>query len=265
MIAPVPSHIFNAEFLHSPAATAAAWISILGATALTIKLIGTLFKYRKYHNKILRKSGVPAFVLNIFLIPISLKSLPKIGWPEKTITVIFSIIFLCAAYYFIPALIQTVKAPPNATWLYWKKSGEPFYISKKMATAATLLSSPGWTISVDDCSMPSLTNTRKYSALTIEHKEDLCKLLTSTDGQSYLDKAIKKFHKDKMFIYTMVPLTMIVLLWLTLGFIFTIHYSGKVRKYILNEQKKAIHCAYGEFKPEGIYTIYQELDRNTLC
>lgn len=260
----VPPNIFNAEFLNSPAATAAAWISIIGTFFLIIKLAGTLFKYRKHHNKILKKSGVPAFILNTFLISISLRKLPKIDLPDKIVAVVFSVIFLFASYYFTPVLIQTLKTPPEAALLYWKSSGESFYISKKMATAATTLFPPDWEISVEDCSQENTENIERYNLLTIEHKENLCKLLTTQEGLNFLDKEITKFKKDKFFIYSVVPLTMLVLLWISLGFILTIYYSNKVRKYILTEQKKAIHCAHGEFKAEGIYAIYHELDRKNL-
>lgn len=54
---------------------------------------------------------------------------------------------------------------------------------------------------------------------------------------------------------------MFILLWLSMGLMLTIHYSRKVRKYILTEQKNAILWVNGEFKAEGIYAIYQELER----
>lgn len=63
----------------------------------------------------------------------------------------------------------------------------------------------------------------------------------------------------------MVPVVNLVLFWLTVGFALTIYFSNKVRRYILAEQKKAIHCAHGDFKAEGIYEIYKELDHKTLC
>lgn len=264
VINPISSNIFNAEFLNTPAAALAAWISIFGAaiTLVTI-VIRALFKYRKSHDVILKKSGIPAFVLNFFLIRIPLKRLPTITWAEKAISILFSLLFLYAIYIFGPALIQTIKTPPNNTLLYWKSSGESFYISNKLATAATILSTPDWIISKDDCLQPSSASAEKYKLLTIEHKEDLCKLLTTDEGKVYIDKSVKKFIKDKFFIYSITPMTMFILLWLSLGFMLTIHYSKKVRKYILTEQKNAIHWANGEFKAEGIYSIYQELERKT--
>lgn len=53
---PISSNIFNAEFLNTPAAALAAWISIIGAviTLVTI-VIRALFKYRKSHDVILKK------------------------------------------------------------------------------------------------------------------------------------------------------------------------------------------------------------------
>ncbi|WP_330983498.1 MULTISPECIES: DUF6216 family protein [Enterobacterales] len=261
----IPANIFNTEFLNSPAATAAAWISIIGAVALSIKLIGTVFRYKQHHNEILKKSGVPAFILNIFFITIPLRKLPGTDWSDKIITIAFSLAFLFSASYFTPTLIQTAKTQPDQTLLFWKKSGDPFYISKKMASAVTISAHPTWTLSVGDCSQSATTNIEKYNSLTIEHKEYLCKLLTTKEGQTFLDKSINKFRKDKLFIYSIIPITLLALLWLPLSFIFTIYYSGKVRKYILTEQEKAIHCVHGEFKKKGIYEIYQELDRKTLC
>lgn len=261
VINPISSNIFNAEFLNSPAAALAAWISIFGAVITFVTIVArALLKYRKSHDVILKKSGIPAFVLNFFLIRISLKTLPTITWAEKSITILFSLIFLFSLYIFGPALIQTIKTPPNNTLLYWKSSGESFYISNKLATAATILSPPAWEIFKDDCLQPS-SNTEKYKSLTIEHKEDLCRLLTTDEGKIYIDESIKKFIKEKFFIYSFAPTTMFILLWISLGLMLTIHYSKKVRKYILTEQKKAIHWANGEFKAEGIYEIYQELDR----
>ncbi|EEQ2895439.1 hypothetical protein F8546_003133 [Escherichia coli] len=261
---PISSNIFNAEFLNTPAAALAAWISIIGAaiTLVTI-VIRALFKYRKSHDVILKKSGIPAFILNFFLIRISLKRLPTITWAEKSIAVLFSLLFLYAIYIFGPVFIQTIRTPPNSTLLYWIKSGESFYISKKLATAATILTTPDWEISKDDCEQSSSASSEKYKSLTIEHKEILCKLLTTDEGNAYIDKAVKKFVKDKFFIYSFTPMTIFILLWLSLGFMLTIHYSKKVRKYILTEQKSAIHWANGEFKTEGIYSIYQELERKT--
>lgn len=56
VINPISSNIFNAEFLNSPAAAVAAWISIIGTliTVITI-IVRALFRYRKSHNKILKK------------------------------------------------------------------------------------------------------------------------------------------------------------------------------------------------------------------
>ncbi|EFE08632.1 DUF6216 family protein [Citrobacter youngae] len=261
VINPISSNIFNAEFLNSPAAALAAWISIFGAaiTLVTI-VIRALFKYRKSHDEILKKSGIPAFVLNFFLIRISLKRLPTITWVEKLITILFSLLFLYAICFFGPTLVQTIKTPSNSTLLYWKKSGESFYISNKQATAATILATPAWEISKDDCKQSSFASSGNYKLLTIEQKEDLCKLLTTDEGNVYIDKAVKKFVKAKFFIYSFVPMAIFILLWLSLGLMLTIHYSKKVRKYILTEQKSAIHWANGEFKSEGIYAIYQELE-----
>lgn len=106
-----------------------------------------------------------------------------------------------------------------------------------MATAATILTTPDWEISKDDCEESSSASTEKYKSLTIEHKEILCKLLTTDEGNAYIDEEVKNFVKDKFFIYSFAPTTIFILLWISLGFILTIHYSKKVRKYILTEQK----------------------------
>ena len=56
VINPISSNIFNAEFLNSPAASLAAWISIFTATITLVTIvIRALFKYRKSHDVILKK------------------------------------------------------------------------------------------------------------------------------------------------------------------------------------------------------------------
>lgn len=134
---------------------------------------------------------------------------------------------------------------------------------KKLATAATILTTFDWEILKDDCEELFFASTEKYKLLTIEHKEIFCKLLTTDEGNTYIDEEVKNFVKDKFFIYFFALTTIFILLWIFLGFILTIYYFKKVRKYILTEQKNAIYWAYGEFKTEGIYLIYYELERKT--
>ena len=86
-------------------------------------------------------------------------------------------------------------------------------------------------------------------------------MLNTEEGKSFIDKSVKKFIKDKILIYSITPMGMFILLWLSMSLMLTIHYSNKARKYILTEQKNAILWANGEFKAEGIYAIYQELER----
>lgn len=254
--------MFSNEFTHAPLGTTAA---VLGIAPLVItvfiKFRNWIFKYKNGHNKILKDAGVPAFALNAFIMTIPLRNLPTTGWTEKIFTASFFILFLFSTLYLTPMLIQTAKTPLGSTLLVWKKSGESFYLSKTRATEATVFSQPSWSISVDDCSQTPVTSTKKYRLLSIEHKEVLCQSLTAKEGKDYIEKSIKRFKKDKIFICTIVPITMFILLWITLGFALNIHYSKKVRKYILTEQKKAIHYAHGEFRTKGIYKVYQELER----
>lgn len=101
VINPISSNIFNAELLNSPAAALAAWISIFGAVITLLTIVArALFKYRRSHDLILKKSGIPAFVLNFFFIRISLKKLPTITWVEKTVTILFSLLF-CILFIFL--------------------------------------------------------------------------------------------------------------------------------------------------------------------
>nr|WP_250953821.1 hypothetical protein [Escherichia coli] len=83
-------------------------------------------------------------------------------------------------------------------------------------------------MSKDDCEESSSASTEKYKSLTIEHKEILCKLLTTDEGNTYIDEEVKNFVKDKFFIYSFAPTTIFILLWISLGFILTIHYSKKL-------------------------------------
>lgn len=74
-----------------------------------------------------------------------------------------------------------------------------------MATAATILTTPDWEISKDDCEESSSASTEKYKSLTIEHKEILCKLLTTDEGNAYIDEEVKNFVKDKFFYLFLCP------------------------------------------------------------
>ncbi len=261
VINPISPNIFNAEFLNSPAAAVAAWLSIAGVViTLVTMILRALFKYRKSHDEVLKKSGIPPFVLNFFLIQISLKKLPAVSWIEKFTTVVFWLIFLMSAYFFGSALIQTTKTPPEYTLLYWKNSGESFFMSNKVATEATVFSVPAWEISKDDCMQTLPTNIEKYNALTIDHKEVICRLLTTDEGKAYVKNSVKRFVKDKLFIYSIIPTIILFLLWISSSLVLTNYYSKRVRKYILTEQKNAIQWVKGEFKVEGVYLIYQELE-----
>lgn len=258
----ISSNIFNAEFLNSPSAAIAAWISIfLFVIAMLRIVIKTLFEYRNSHNVIFKKSGIPAFVLNFFFIRISLKKLPAITWFETAVTILFCMLFLYSTYFLGSTFIKAINSPANSALLYWKKTGESFYISNKLAVAATISSTPGWKISKDDCVQSPSANADQFKLLTIEHKDALCKLFTTNEGKVYIEMTVKKFIKDRIFIYSTTPTILFILLWLTLGVMLTTHYSKKVRKYILTEQKNAIHWAKGEFKTEGIYSIYKELEQ----
>ena len=118
VINPISSNIFNAELLNSPAAALAAWISIFGAVITLLTIVArALFKYRRSHDLILKKSGIPAFLLNFFFIRISLKRLPTITWVEKTVTILFCFLHseccqLFPFYNFV-SIQQLLLIPPS--------------------------------------------------------------------------------------------------------------------------------------------------------
>ncbi|WP_234471626.1 DUF6216 family protein [Erwinia sp. S43] len=254
-------NMVNAEFTNAPLGTTVALITILALLIKpAIKIANRIFTYKKGHSEILKKGGVPAFMLNFFIISIPLKKLPAIGKPEKVITFVFFIILLLASWFLIPALIQTLRTPPDSTLLIWKESGKPFYISEKKASEATTFLPSSWSVTVEECRQNTLSATESQGVISARNRQDLCTLLTTAEGQSHLENAIAKFNKEKLFVTSMIPFTLAVILWLLLGFIFTIYYTKKVRKFILMEQKKAIYCAHGDFSATGVYAIYQEIE-----
>jgi hypothetical protein len=89
--------------------------------------------------------------------------------------------------------------------------------------------------------------------------------LLTAEGKEYLEESIKNFEKDKIFTYSSIFIIEFMLLWLLLGFMLMIHYTNKVRHFILLEQQKAIHCVQSSFAATGIYAIYQELEGETLA
>lgn len=254
-------NMINAEFTNAPLGTTVALIAILGLFIKpAIKIANKIFTYKKGHSEILKKAGVPAFILNFFIISIPLKKLPVIGWPEKFITFVFFIILLLASWFLVPALVQTLRTPPDSTLLFWKESGKPFYLSGTKASEATTFLLSQWSVTAEECRLNALPAKESQNSPSVRNQQDLCTLLTTAEGQSWIEKSIVKFKKEKPFVTTMAPFTLMVIMWLLLGFTFTVYYTQKVRKFILIEQKKAIHCAYGDFSTSGIYAIYRELE-----
>ncbi|EMF0924213.1 TPA: hypothetical protein MEA34_005129 [Klebsiella aerogenes] len=262
VINPISSNIFNAEFLNSPAAAVAAWISIIGTLITVITIIfRALFRYRKSHNKILKKAGVPAFALNFFIFTIPVKSLPATGWPEKILAGALLVIFLGGSGYFSPELILASKTPDGSALWNWESTNENFYISKLRATEATITSPPKWTLKASDCDLASAKISYDTKFITAEHATQLCNLMLVSPEKERLEKSIINFKKNRMIIFLISGVIAFYFSWMILGLILSLIYSQKVRRYILAEQRKAIHCAHGEFRAEGIYAIYQELER----
>jgi hypothetical protein len=119
---------------------------------------------------------------------------------------------------------------------------------------------PRWTVTANDCQANKAPTKNTASVLDREYRDDLCRLLTTAEGKEYLEESIKNFEKDKIFTYSSIFIIEFMLLWLLLGFMLMIHYTNKVRHFILLEQQKAIHCVQGSFAATGIYAIYQELE-----
>lgn len=122
-----------------------------------------------------------------------------------------------------------------------------------------MLAAPRWTISANDCQANTVPSKNTASVLDHEYRHDLCRLLTTAEGKEYLEESIKNFNKEIMITYSFIFIIEFMLLWLMSGFWLMIHYTNKVRRFILLEQQKAIHCVQGNFAPTGIYAIYQEL------
>ncbi|MDI0345089.1 DUF6216 family protein [Raoultella ornithinolytica] len=249
------------EFSGAPLSTTVAALTVLAFLFQPLrKAVNGIFKYKKGHGSVLKNAGVPPFILNFFAISIPLKKLPSTGWPEKLITLLFSALFAWSSWYFVPPLVQTFTAPPDTALLIWKKSGDRFYISRTAATEATLLTPPRWTVTANDCQANKAPTKNTASVLDREYRDDLCRLLTTAEGKEYLEESIKNFEKDKIFTYSSIFIIEFMLLWLLLGFMLMIHYTNKVRHFILLEQQKAINCVQGSFAATGIYAIYQELE-----
>ncbi len=253
--------MFISEFSGAPLSTTVAALTVLAFLFQPLrKAVNGIFKYKKGHGSVLKNAGVPPFILNFFALSIPLKKLPSTGWPEKLITLLFSAIFAWSLWYFVPPLVQTYTAPPDTALLIWKKSGDRFYVSKTTATEATVLAAPRWTVSINDCEANKAPTKNTASVPDREYHNDVCRLLTTAEGKEYLEEAIKNFKKEKIVTYSSIFIIEFMLLWLLSGLILMIHYTNKVRHFILLEQQKAIHCVQGNFETTGIYAIYQELE-----
>ncbi|BDH45942.1 hypothetical protein TUM12370_19860 [Salmonella enterica subsp. enterica serovar Choleraesuis] len=255
------TNIFSMELLSTPLAATAAIVAIVAFIFGPLrKTLGCIFKYKKGHNNVLKEAGVPAFILNFFALSIPVRQLPSIGWMEKGCTLFFGLLLLSASGYLIPALAETLRTPADSTLLVWKRSGVSFYASESRTTEARAIAAPRWTMTKENCQPENKPLPLSQQVAIYDYKEDLCQLLTTEEGLDYIKKSVKNFDKDRLFIYSIVPVVELFLMWLTLGFIFSCHYSVKVRRFILAEQKKAIECVKGEFEPAGIYSVYLELE-----
>ncbi len=266
VINPISLNIFNAEFLSTPAASIAAWLSIIVTvfTVIAVRL-RALFRYRKAHNEILKKAGVPAFVLNFFTFSIPLKSLPRVQWPERIFLGALIIVFLSGISSLSPELILATRTPNGSALWNWESTNESFYISKIRATEARITSPPRWTLKASDCALESAKISYDKKLISAEHAKQLCNLMLASPEKERLEKSLKNSKNNRMIIFLLSGVITFYFTWMILGFTLSLIYSQKVRRYILAEQKKAIHCVHGEFETKGIYAIYQELDRKTLC
>ncbi|RHW59925.1 hypothetical protein AUM81_17485 [Cronobacter sakazakii] len=70
--------------------------------------------------------------------------------------------------------------------------------------------------------------------------QGICDLFLTQEGQRYLTNSIKVYPKEKTFVYVMLPFTELILLWITLGTILHVHFTKKLRKYIISEHDKAL-------------------------
>ncbi|HEY3984255.1 DUF6216 family protein [Cedecea sp.] len=257
---PVAFNMFSSEFLNAPLGTIVASITILVFLLKPLfKLKNKILKYKKGHSHILKNAGVPAFILNFFMISIPLKELPFVGRMEKVVAATMVMLFVAGTGYLAPELVRTARTPPESALLYWKSTGDMFFISNDKAADASLTSPPQWEITRQNCVA------KKYSegavkSLSHQRIDDLCNLFSTQEGNRYLISAVAKFKKDKWFIYSMVPFVEFVLLWMAAGIVFNIYYSKKTRRYILLEQKKAIEYAMGHFPKSGTYAVYLEVD-----
>ncbi|HAT1682925.1 TPA: hypothetical protein I8Y21_003635 [Klebsiella oxytoca] len=260
---PYATDIFISEFLHSPLGSIVAALTIVGLLYKIFNKMGDiLFRYKKYHSVILKNAGIPAFVLNAFLISFSLRGLPSTGRLDKVSTFLFFILFIFSSWHFVPTFIKVLRAQPDTTLLIWTKTGKEFYASESKITDAEIFGSPQWSLSADDC-VRNASGKKNEGGFLSDNKYYLCGLITSKEGKLYLKNSVAEFKKDRCYIYGIILTVEFISLWVFFCGVFHICCVKKVRRHILIEQKKAILCARGDFTPAGIYSIYQELECKT--
>ncbi|MCK1967408.1 DUF6216 family protein [Franconibacter sp. IITDAS19] len=235
------TEMINTEFSNAPVATFIALLTFVGAAfKLIIKIKNTLLKTEEENTRTLTLAGIPPFWLRFFLISLSTRKTPEVKKLDKAMGYIAFSLFLGSFLFTGPILVRTVKTPENHTLLIWKATGELFYISDAKAQESTLFSPPAWQIKKSDCPASDAPALSQHASPSPEVAKGICDLFITQEGREYLTRSIKTYPKGKRFVYVMLPFTELVLLWMAAGCALHLYYSAKLRKYILDEQEKAL-------------------------
>ncbi|EOC0110119.1 DUF6216 family protein [Cronobacter sakazakii] len=235
------TEMISTEFTNAPVATIITLVTAIGTVfKLLINIKSKLVKPREGEAKTFENAGIPSSLLRFFMIPLSTKKIPEIKRLDKFLPCVFALFFIGSFCFSAPVVIRTAKTPGEHTLLIWKPTGEYFYISRDSAWQANIIARSKWSMRKAECTS-NITRVATQSILpSPEVKKGICDLFLTQEGQRYLTNSIKVYPKEKTFVYVMLPFTELILLWITLGTILHVHFTKKLRKYIVGEHDKAL-------------------------
>ncbi|WP_337014839.1 DUF6216 family protein [Leclercia sp. AS011] len=223
------------EMVDSPIATIAAAITILAQIILLIR--ASVGKKVNAPDDIFIKNGISTRIMSFFAIKIPLNKTPDITKVDIIFLLFIGITSLTATLFCGNMFLKVANTPEHSTSLYFKATGENFYLSLQAASEAVAINKEkAWTVTPEKCTAPQdLPLTPSVGLVKF-----LCEAFNNEEYKSEIIKSIEKFKKDKPVIYVLLGVLEFSFLWILMSLIITIIYKARIRKYIINEHQIAL-------------------------
>lgn len=223
------------EIIDSPIGTIAAAIAILTNFALLIR--ASTDNKDSASDDIFKKNGISRCIMFLFAIKIPLNKIPHITRIDLILYLFIGITSFCASLFLGNLLLKVAHTPVNSTSLYYKPTGESFYISLQAASEAVAIDqSKAWTVTPEKCAAPQNLPLTPSAGLV----KFLCEAFKNEEYKKEITESVAKFKSDKPVIYSLLGTLEFVFLWILMNLILTTIYKNRIRKYVINQHEIAL-------------------------